>query len=463
MRLHILGICGTFMGGIARLARAAGHEVTGSDRNIYPPMSDQLADLGISISDLDDPAPLDAQPDLVVVGNAMSRGMPAVERVLDSGMPYTSGPAWLAERVLQGRWVVAVAGTHGKTTTASMLACILQAAGRDPGYLIGGVPLGSGDSAALGGGEVFVIEADEYDSAFFDKRSKFVHYRPRTLVLNNLEFDHADIFPDLAAIRTQFHHLIRTVPPSGRIIVNAADEELAQVLAMGSWTPRVGFSVDGCGMAVDDDGWDATLESDDGSVFRVCTGGRDLGTVHWGHIGQHNVANGLAAIAAAEHMGVAPEMALEALAEFPGVKRRMEQRGSPYGVTVYDDFAHHPTAIAKTLTALRARVGDQRILAVLEPRSNTMRSGHHRDRLAPSMALADRRFLFQPEGLGWSLQESFADDPTAVIEISVTALADAIVSEARPGDQVLVMSNGGFGGLHDLLIARLEARAAEVE
>jgi len=455
MHIHILGICGTFMGGVARLAQAAGHRVTGADRGVYPPMSDQLAALGIEISDLGDPAPLAAGPDLIVIGNAMSRGMPMVEQVLDSGLPYTSGPAWLAEHVLRGRRVAAIAGTHGKTTTSSMLTWILQHAGLDPGYLIGGVPLGSGESAALGTGEAFVIEADEYDSAFFDKRSKFVHYRPRTLVLNNLEFDHADIFPDLAAIRTQFHHLVRTVPANGRIIVNGADAELTAVLEMGCWTPRSTFDASGA-----DADWTAEVAAADGSSFDVRAAGVSVGRARWQMMGRHNVSNALAAIAAAVDLDVSVEDALAAIAEFPGVKRRLELRGTPDGIEVYDDFAHHPTAITETIGALRAR-SEGRILAVLEPRSNTMRRGHHRDTLPQAMAGADHRFLLQPAGIDWSLRDVFDGVATTMITDDVPALIDAIMAEAKQGDRILVMSNGGFGGLHATLLQRLEARVLE--
>jgi UDP-N-acetylmuramate: L-alanyl-gamma-D-glutamyl-meso-diaminopimelate ligase len=456
MHVHILGICGTFMGGLARLAQASGHEVTGVDRNIYPPMSDQLAALGIEVDDLD--APIPAGAELVVIGNALSRGEPIVELVLDSGLPFTSGPAWLAEHVLKGRWVAAVSGTHGKTTTASMLTWILKHAGGEPGFLIGGVPLessrGSGESAAIGSGEVFVIEADEYDSAFFDKRSKFIHYRPKTLVLNNLEFDHADIFPDLGAIRTQFHHLVRTVPASGNIIVNATDAELAAVLEMGAWTPAIGFSVDGLG----DTGWNAKLRAADGSTFDVSLDGELIGSVSWDLLGRHNASNGLAAIAAAASVGADPGTAVQALSQFPGVKRRLELLGSPAGVAIYDDFAHHPTAIAETLSALRGRGGDGRILAILEPRSNTMRSGHHRADLAASLADADKHFLFQPEDMSWSLADLFGADSTATVSGSVAALVEAVAEEAISGDQVVIMSNGGFGGLHRQLLDRLQAR-----
>ncbi|MDH3980250.1 MAG: UDP-N-acetylmuramate:L-alanyl-gamma-D-glutamyl-meso-diaminopimelate ligase [Gammaproteobacteria bacterium] len=451
MHIHILGICGTFMGGIALLAREQGVQVSGSDANVYPPMSTQLASQGIALNEGYLPAHLDPAPDCVVIGNAMSRGNPAVEHVLDSGLPYTSGPQWLAEHILQGRWVLAVAGTHGKTTTASMLAWILEYAGLSPGFLIGGVPGNFGISARAGKAPFFVVEADEYDTAFFDKRSKFVHYRPRTLALNNLEFDHADIFPDLAAIQTQFHHLVRTVPGNGLIISNGCDSNLAQVLERGCWTPLEtvsGQAASGC--------WDARLQAEDGSCFDVLLDGKACGQVSWSMLGQHNVHNALAAIAAARHAGVPVPQATEALGKFQGVKRRMEVRGKVGGVTVYDDFAHHPTAIATTLQGLRKRVGEERILLLLEPRSNTMQMGVHRDTLAASMQGADRVWLYQSSQLDWSLDEIVQglDVPAAAMD-SIDGLVQAVVQEARPGDHVLVMSNGGFGGIHDRLLAAL--------
>jgi UDP-N-acetylmuramate: L-alanyl-gamma-D-glutamyl-meso-diaminopimelate ligase len=387
----------------------------------------------------------------VVIGNALSRGNPAVEHVLNNGLSYTSGPQWLAEHILHDRWVLAVAGTHGKTTTASMLAWILEYAGLSPGFLIGGVPGNFGVSARAGAAPFFVVEADEYDTAFFDKRSKFVHYRPRTLVLNNLEFDHADIFPDLEAIQTQFHHLVRTVPGNGLIISNAGDSHLEQVLERGCWTPVETVSGSETGAR-----WNARLESADGSRFEVLLNGEVSGSVNWSMLGQHNVNNALAAIAAARHAGVPVEQAIDALGEFQGVKRRMEVRGTVGGVTVYDDFAHHPTAIATTLQGLRQRVGKQRILLLLEPRSNTMRMGVHRDTLAASMQGADRIWLYQSPDLDWSLDHIVqALDVPASIENSIEELVRAVVHEARPGDHVLVMSNGGFGGIHDRLLASL--------
>ncbi len=453
MHIHILGICGTFMGGIALLARELGVAVSGSDANVYPPMSTQLAGAGIDLQTGYAAAHLEPAPDCAVIGNAMSRGNPEVEHVLNSGMAYTSGPQWLAEHVLHGRWVLAVAGTHGKTSTASMLAWILEYAGLAPGFLIGGVPQNFGCSARLGAGAFFVVEADEYDTAFFDKRSKFVHYRPRTLVLNNLEFDHADIFPDLAAIQTQFHHLVRTVPGNGLIVTNADDANLAAVLERGCWTPLEPAS----GQAVAS-GWGVRKQVADGSHFDVLLDGVVAATVNWGQLGDHNVQNALAAIAAARHAGVPVAQSAAALQEFSGVKRRMEVRGQVGGVTVYDDFAHHPTAIATTLQGLRRRVGEARILLVLEPRSNTMRMGVHRDTLAASLQGADRVWLHEPADLAWSLAAvAQAVRVPTVLSDSVEDIVAAVASFARPGDHVLVMSNGAFGGIHARLIAALEA------
>ena len=457
MHLHILGICGTFMGGIALLARQAGHRVTGSDANVYPPMSTLLADNGIELTEGWSPEQLDPAPDVVVIGNAMSRGNPAVEAVLDRGLPYVSGPQWLAEHVLAGRWVLAVAGTHGKTTTSSMLAWILQDAGLEPGFLIGGVPRNFGVSARIGDAPFFVVEADEYDTAFFDKRSKFVHYRPRTLVLNNLEFDHADIFPDLAAIQRQVHHLVRTVPGSNGLIISAAgDDNLDQALAQGCWTPVERF--DGAG---DDVRWTLEPLTPAGDRFRVLLDGVSQGTVVWSLIGHHNMHNGLAAIAAARHAGVPVAVAIEALASFQNVARRMELRAEVDGVSVYDDFAHHPTAIATTLAGLRARVGDGRILAVLEPRSNTMQMGVHKDSLRDSLADADRVLVFRPDGLDWDLDAAMRGlDGLAGIHGDIDALLRQLLDEVESGDSVLIMSNGGFGGLHQRFIDALSAREA---
>jgi UDP-N-acetylmuramate: L-alanyl-gamma-D-glutamyl-meso-diaminopimelate ligase len=456
MHIHILGICGTFMGGIALLARELDVAVSGSDANVYPPMSTQLTAAGIELQQGYAATHLEPAPDCAVIGNAMSRGNPAVEHVLSSGMAYTSGPQWLAEHVLQGRWVLAVAGTHGKTTTASMLAWILEYAGLAPGFLIGGVPQNFACSARLGTGAFFVVEADEYDTAFFDKRSKFVHYRPRTLVLNNLEFDHADIFPDLAAIQTQFHHLVRTVPGNGLIVTNADDANLAAVLERGCWTPLE--SATGAAAA---NGWGVRKQAADGSSFEVLLDGQVAASVSWDQLGDHNIQNALAAIAAARHAGVPVTQAAAALHEFSGVKRRMEVRGRVGGITVYDDFAHHPTAIATTLQGLRRRVGAARILLVVEPRSNTMRMGVHRDTLADSLRGADRVWLYEPGDLAWSLTgvAQAVQAPTAVND-SVEDIVTAVAGIARPGDHILVMSNGAFGGIHDKLLAALGRESA---
>lgn len=457
MHLHILGICGTFMGGVAAIARAAGHTVTGCDANVYPPMSEQLAALGVAMVEGFEAAQLDTVArgaDVFVVGNAITRGNPLLEAILDGGRPYTSGPQWLFEAVLREKWVLAVAGTHGKTTTTAALAWILDQAGLSPGFLIGGVPVDFGVSARLTDGPLFVIEADEYDTAFSDKRSKFVHYRPRTAILNNLEYDHADIFPDLAAIETQFHHLVRTVPRSGRLIVNGGDESLSRVLARGCWSETERFrAVETPGAAAD---W--TIESD-GTIAR---GGARLGALSSPVLrGRHNELNALAAIAAASHVNVAPRDGLAALASFRGVKRRMETRGVANGVTVYDDFAHHPTAIAATLAGLRRDVGRARILAVIEPRSATMRRGTMKDALAASLDAADLVFCYAAN-LSW--------DPAAALKplgeraqtsADLDALIEAIVGAARPNDHIVIMSNGGFGGIHEKLLARLAQRARQ--
>jgi UDP-N-acetylmuramate: L-alanyl-gamma-D-glutamyl-meso-diaminopimelate ligase len=438
MRLHILGICGTFMGGVAALARELGEQVEGSDANVYPPMSTQLQSLGIELMQGYSAAHLQPAPDLVVVGNAMTRGNPAVEYMLDEQLRYISGPQWLGETVLTGREVLAVAGTHGKTTTTSLLAHLLETAGLAPGFLIGGVPGNFEVSARLGQGRPFVIEADEYDSAFFDKRSKFVHYRPRIAILNNLEYDHADIFPDVAAIQRQFHHLVRTVPANGRLIVNAHDHYLAQVLAMGCWTPVETFGI-GTG------DWRAELVEADGSAFQVYRGDVSIGQVHWSLLGNHSVMNALAALAAATAAGADPRALLPAFATFQSVKRRMELVGEVDGVRVYDDFAHHPTAIATTLAGLRANVGKARILVALEPRSNSMRLGAHADGLAPSLADADAVvFLHRPE-LPWDAQRvTDALHGRGATAPNVDALIATLRAQARPGDHVVFMSNGGF-------------------
>jgi UDP-N-acetylmuramate: L-alanyl-gamma-D-glutamyl-meso-diaminopimelate ligase len=452
MHIHILGICGTFMAGIAAIAREAGHRVTGSDANAWPPMSTQLEQLGIEVMRGYEPRHLQPAPDCVVVGNVVTRGNAAMEYVLNQGLPYTSGPQWLAEQVLHERWVLAVAGTHGKTTSSSMLAWILEHAGLAPGFLIGGVPRNFTTSARLGSAPFFVIEADEYDTAFFDKRSKFVHYRPRTAVLNNLEFDHADIFPDLAAIERQFHHLLRTVPGgTGRVVCNGEDEALSRVLKMGCWTPVEYFDRD--------EGWQAQLLEADGSAFTVSFAGQPQGTVRWGLLGNHNVSNALAAIAAARHAGVTPAVATEALSRFENVKRRMELRGEVRGVRVYDDFAHHPTAITTTLAGLRARKTNGRIIAVLEPRSNTMRMGVHKQELAESLKGADQCFLYQRDELGWNVADSLAGlgDRVQVMN-DLDAMVQAVAGSARLGDQIVVMSNGDFGGIHEKLINSLSKR-----
>jgi UDP-N-acetylmuramate: L-alanyl-gamma-D-glutamyl-meso-diaminopimelate ligase len=458
VHLHILGICGTFMGGIAAIARTAGHRVTGSDRNVYPPMSTQLAALGIEIIEGYEAGQLELRPDLVVVGNVMSRGMPVIEAMLDRGLPYASGPEWLAAQILRERWVLAVAGTHGKTTTASMLAFILEDAGLAPGFLIGGVPQNFGTSARLGAAPLFVIEADEYDTAFFDKRAKFVHYRPRTLVLNNLEYDHADIYPDLAAIERQFQHLLRTVPGSGRVLSNGADPNLERVLAAGCWTPVERFARGG-GAAVQ---WSARWPEDgDFSRFQVLNHGQQYGELRWNTLGAHNVDNALAALAAARHAGVPVERGIEALGRFRGVERRMQLAGEAAGVRVYDDFAHHPTAIATTLDGLRRRVGGARIVAVLEPRSNTMLLGVHGPALAQALAAADEVWIYAPPKLGWDVASALAPLAARAHVIGAfDALLANLATSLRPGDHALIMSNGGFGGLHARLLEALARRSA---
>ncbi len=448
MHVHLLGIGGTFMGGLALLARELGYRVSGCDAALYPPMSVQLAEQAIEVREGYDPAHLALDADCIVVGNVMTRGRPIVERLLDHSSRYTSGPQWLAEHVLASRWVVAVAGTHGKTTTTAMVAWILQKAGFDPGFLIGGVPGNFPVSARLGAGQVFVVEADEYDSAFFDKRSKFVHYRPRTAILNNLEYDHADIFADLEAIVRQFHHLVRTVPSTGRLIVNAADPELARVLALGCWTPVEGFGADGV--------WRATEVAADASAFAVVHRGAVVGRVQWSLLGRHNVANALAALAAAAHVGVAPDLGVAALGEFAGVKRRLERKGVVRGVAVYDDFAHHPTAVATTLAGLRPAVAG-RLIAVVEPRSNTMRQGTLRGPLAEALALADWVALYQPPNLDWQLADLVVAPGVEGRVFNTTAdLVAAVAESVSPGDAVVVMSNGGFDGVQQKLLAALD-------
>jgi UDP-N-acetylmuramate: L-alanyl-gamma-D-glutamyl-meso-diaminopimelate ligase len=453
MHLHILGICGTFMGGIAAVAREAGHRVTGCDANVYPPMSDQLRALGIELIEGWGADQMALQPDVFVIGNVVTRGNLLFEALIDAGARYTSGPQWLAEHVLAGRHVLAVAGTHGKTTTTSMLAWILEQAGLEPGFLVGGVPLNFGVSARLGQGRCFVIEADEYDTALFDKRSKFVHYRPRTAVLNNLEYDHADIFPDLAAIETQFHHLVRTVPASGRLVVNARDEALQRVLQRGCWSGVQRFGT----RREEPGGLCARGEPD---AFDVLRGSLKVGRVEWSLLGEHNQMNALAALAAAEHVGVAPETATAALRAFTNVRRRLELRGQAGGVQVYDDFAHHPTAMRTTVNGLRRRVGLERILAVFEPRSNTMKTGTMKAQLPWALEEADLSFCLQG-AYGWSAREALAPmGAQAVVADSVDALVAQVARAARPGDHVLCMSNGGFGGIHDKLLAALAALAA---
>ncbi len=429
MHVHILGIGGTFMGGVAAIAKEAGHRVTGSDRNMYPPMSTQLEALGVEIVQGFEASQLDPLPDAIVIGNVITRGMPVTEALLDRGLPLLSGPEWLAREVLRDRWVLAVAGTHGKTTTTSILTWILEHAGLAPGFLIGGVPANFGASARLGGSPFFVIEADEYDTAFFDKRAKFVHYRPRTAILNNLEYDHADIYPDLGSIQRQFHHLVRTVPGSGRIVWNAGDANLAAAGAGGDF-----------------------------STFEVLEDGVSRGTVRWQMIGAHNMENALAAIAAARHAGVPVEQSIEALKSFKGIARRMELRGEVSGVRVYDDFAHHPTAIQTTVDGLRRRVGKQRIIAVFEPRSATMKMGVHRESLGPSLEGADEVWLYAPPDLGWDISPIMSSlGKRGRTRQDIDTLAADIAAASREGDHVLIMSNGGFGGLHGKVLAALQA------
>ena len=455
MHLHILGICGTFMGGLAAIAREAGHRVTGCDAKVYPPMSDQLRRLDIELIEGYGAAQMDLKPDVFVIGNVVTRAradeFALMEAILDAGADYTSGPQWLAENVLHHQHVLAVAGTHGKTGTTAMLAWILEAAGLEPGFLVGGVPLNFGVSARLGGGRHFVIEADEYDTALFDKRSKFVHYRPRTAILNNLEYDHADIFPDLAAIETQFHHLVRTVPSKGRLVVNARDEALQRVLDRGCWSEVVRF-----GALREEPG--ALRARGEPNAFDVLRGSLKIGRVEWALQGEHNQLNALAAIAAAEHVGVAPQAAAASLSEFKNVKRRMERVGEAGGVVVYDDFAHHPTAIRTTVSGLRQQVGLARVLTVFEPRSNTMKQGAMKAQLPWALEDADLSFCLQGP-YGWDAREVLAPmGDAAVVADDVDALVAAVVATARPGDHVLCMSNGGFGGIHGKLLAALRGK-----
>ncbi len=462
MHIHILGICGTFMGGLAVLAKEAGHKVTGCDANVYPPMSTQLREQGIELIEGYGQHQLSLQPDMYVIGNVVSRGNPLMETIMNRGLPYMSGPQWMGEYIPHDKWVLAVAGTHGKTTTSSMLAWILEQAGYAPGFLIGGVPLNFGVSARLGGeaaqAPFFVIEADEYDTAFFDKRSKFIHYRPRTAIFNNLEYGHADIFPDLAAIETQFHHLVRTIPAIGRIIANGGQESLRRVIARGCWSEVEWFN------GSDEEHW-RMVEHGDGR-FDVYLDGQRQGTVSWDLTGEHNHWNAIAAIAAARHTGVPPAQAIDSLSSFQNVKRRMEVRGVVNRITVIDDFAHHPTAIATTVEGLRRKVGASRILAVLEPRSNTMKLGTMKDALPGSLKAADLVFGYGAKGdgkeaLGWDLGAALSplgDKARAFDDLS--ALVDAVTAAARPGDSVLVMSNGGFGGVHQKLLDALQSAAA---
>jgi len=454
MHLHILGICGTFMGSLALLARDLGHTVTGSDQNVYPPMSTQLENAGITLLQGYDRSHLQPHPDLVIVGNAMKRGIDAVEYMLNAGLPYVSGPQFLADHVLQGKHVLGVAGTHGKTTTTTMLAWVLDQAGLEPGFLIGGVPLGFKESARLGGGKYFCVEADEYDSAFFDKRSKFVHYHPKTAILNNLEFDHADIFDDLAAIQKQFHHLVRTIPSEGCIIAPVTETHIDEVLEMGCWTPVVRTSLTAHAQAA----LSAEQLQADGSHFKVLQDGVVQGEVCWNMTGQHSVANALATIAAAAHVGVSIETACAALSNFGGVKRRMELLDTVRGIEVYDDFAHHPTAIDTTLEGARKRLGERKLWAIIEPRSNTMRMGSHKDGLAHSARLADEVIWYQPEGLDWDLQPVVAAAPNkAKIAQTLDDIIHTVSQEAGEGDAVVIMSNGGFGGLHQKLLSALKS------
>lgn len=459
MHIFIMGICGTFMGSLAILAKELGYRVSGCDAGVYPPMSTLLQSKGIEIQPGFEPEMLDCGADQFVVGNAMSRGNEMVEALLNRGLPYTSGPQWLRQHVLQDRWVLAVAGTHGKTTTSTMLAWILEHAGMSPGFLIGGVPRNFDVSARLGDTDFFVIEADEYDSAFFDKRSKFVHYAPRTVILNNLEFDHADIFPDLRAIQTQFHHLVRIVPGDGLVIYPATDVAIAETLQQGCWSHQRPFLVrDSAGLDLADTEWQGVLLSRDGGEFEVRLGDKQSAKVNWSMLGSHNVSNAVAAVAAAHHVGVPLELALEALAKFDGVKRRMEMVGEVNHIRVYDDFAHHPTAIATTLQGLRAKVGKEKIIAVIEPRSNTMRMGEHRDALASSCRGADHVFWYEPANLDWQLASALNSSEIAMDVFSDTEkIIEEVVKMAAPDSHVVIMSNGGFEGIHSRMLAALKA------
>ncbi|MBE9564678.1 MAG: UDP-N-acetylmuramate:L-alanyl-gamma-D-glutamyl-meso-diaminopimelate ligase, partial [Proteobacteria bacterium] len=457
MKIHILGICGTFMGGIAVLAKQAGHEVSGCDANVYPPMSTQLEEQGITLCEGFLASDIPDDVDEVVIGNAMSRGNEAVEYVLNKNITYSSGPEWLSKNVLNQRWVLAVAGTHGKTTTSSMLAWMLQYAGLNPGFLIGGIPANFGLSARIGDDPFFVVEADEYDTAFFDKRSKFIHYHPRTAVLNNLEFDHADIFENLDAIKKQFHHFVRTIPGDGLIVKNGEDENIQSVLDMGCWSEVAAIHKSHDTKHSDDD-WSIGKTSDDGKNFDVLLDGKLVASVNWNLHGSHNRMNALAAIAAAQHAGVPVELSCEALKEFKGIKRRLEVRGTINEITVYDDFAHHPTAIEETLIAMKEVRGKGKVYAVLEPRSNTMRMGVHKETLSDSWQRADEVCLYQPEGLDWNLNDVVSASKTsAKIFSSTEDIINHLLSQAQSGDHILVMSNGGFEAIHQRLLVALEA------
>jgi len=464
MHIHILGICGTFMGSLAVLARELGHKVTGSDQGVYPPMSTQLEAQGIQLMEGYSADHLEPKPDLVLIGNAMSRGNVEVEAVLNRNIDYMSGPEWLAREVLRHRWVLAVAGTHGKTTTTSMLLWILEQAGFEPGYLVGGVPNDFSVSARLGNSDFFVIEADEYDSAFFDKRSKFIHYRPHTLILNNLEFDHADIFDNIEAIERQFHHLVRTVPSQGLIVRPALDPHLDNALELGCWS-KVQDTAIGSEIPRTAD-WRAELLSEDGSRFMVIHHEQPVATLKWSHTGMHNVRNALSAIAAARHVGVTPDHAVAALCRFSGVKRRMELLADIDGWRVYDDFAHHPTAISTTLEGLRAQVGDEPIVALIEPRSNTMKQGVHQQTLLPSAACADRVLWANLNDMDWlpelvnEWQTSNDNDQHHRVEATVEALIDRALDDLPARCHIVIMSNGGFGGIHSKLVAELERKKA---
>ena len=452
MHIHILGVCGTFMGGLAQIAKQLGHKVTGSDANVYPPMSDQLEAAGIELIEGFDPAQLDNTPDLVVIGNAMSRGNPCVERILNENIPYTSGPQWLGDHLLREKWVLSIAGTHGKTTTSSMLAWVLEFAGFKPGFLIGGVPENFGVSARVGESDFFVIEADEYDSAFFDKRSKFVHYHSNTLLINNIEFDHADIFRDLEAIKTQFHHAVRTVPSNGMVISQANEANAADVIGRGCWSDQNTVSLDG-----QDADWQAVLENPDGSAFDVSFQGEQVARVEWGLLGTHNVANALGVFACARSIGILPDVVADALSSFESVKRRMEVKGQVAGVTVYDDFAHHPTAIRLTLEGIRSRVGEQPIIAVLEPRSNTMKMGVHNELLEDSVRSADRSYWYQADSLDYQLSDYLGDKPHNMVVSNLDDLVSQVCAAAKPGTHIVCMSNGSFGGVHQKLLDQLAA------